>query len=183
MKIDVVGHLDDKHLDEAWQLYEAAFTDLDALTVQRHLMYRNEFDEVAADGRVDKYLALDDDGSLRGLATFTNMLAAMPLISPRYFARRWPALYAHDAIWYCGFVAVPEHQPGVFVELVEAMYRRAEEDGGVIALDVCGHNMAVHRLDRGIATLLRRVSAGRVRCGLADTQNFFVYETAPGVTV
>jgi hypothetical protein len=165
---------------EAWALYEAAFRDLNAMTVQRHLMYRSEFDEVMADWRVDKWLALDG-GRLVGLATYANILEAMPLISPAYFERRWPQLYAEERIWYCGFVAVPGHNHGVFMDLVAGMYRHAAERGGVIALDMPRYNIDRHRLDRAVRILLTKVSQGQVRCEEADAQVFMVYETAPEV--
>ncbi len=108
-----------------------------------------------------------------------RVLGRWSLISPEYFARRWPAHYAGNRIWYCGFVAVPGHQHGVFVELIEAMYRHAEEHQGVISLDICRYNIESYRLDRAIATWLRRISGGQVRCETADTQTFMTYETAP----
>lgn len=178
MKIDVLPEICGGQLEEAWDLYESAFADLNALTVQRHLMFRTEFDAVAADRRIDKWLALSDDGVLLGLATYTNDLAAWPLISPAYFKRRWPQHYASRRIWYCGFVAVPGHHKGVFVELIEAMYRHAEEQRGVISLDVCRHNIQTYRLDAAIAQWLHRISGGQVRCDAADAQTFMVYETA-----
>ncbi|MFF5232672.1 hypothetical protein [Dactylosporangium sp. NPDC000521] len=179
MKIDVRTDLVDEQLEQAWQLYEAAFRHLNALTIQRHLMYRSEFDDVMFDRRVEKWLVYSDDGVLLGLATYTNQLSAWPLISPEYFARRWPVHYAEHRIWYCGFVAVPTHEHGMFVKLIEAMYRHAEEHDGVISLDICRHNIEAYRLDRAINTWLRRVSDNRVRCETADAQTFMIYETAP----
>jgi hypothetical protein len=179
MKIDVLPYLVEERREEAWALYDTAFRDLNALTVQRHLMYRSEFEDLMADTRVDKWCAMSDDGILLGLSTYTNELTAWPLISPEYFARRWPVEYAEHRIWYCGFVAVPGHQPGVFVDLIEAMYRRAEEQHGVISLDICRHNIESYNLDRSIASWLNRISGGQVRCEAADSQTFMIYETAP----
>ena len=127
MKIDVLPDLIGERLDEAWNLYQTAFEHLNAMTIRRHLMYREEFEDVMHDWRIDKWCVLSDDGVLQGLAVYTNDLKSWPLISPDYFARRWPEEFAENRIWYCGFVAVPGHQRGVFVELIEAMYRRADE--------------------------------------------------------
>jgi hypothetical protein len=179
VKIDVISDVVGDRLTEAWDLYETAFRDLNALTVQRHLMTRGEFDAVAADRRVEKWLAISDAGVLHGLATYTNQLDAMPLISPAYFARRWPVEYAEQRIWYCGFVAVPGHQQGVFLELITAGYRQAEELRGIIALDICRHNIEKYQLDKRVARWLQHISGGQVRCDVADTQSFFTYETAP----
>lgn len=166
---------------DAWDLYRTAFEDLNAMTVQRHLMTRSEFTEVMLDRRIEKYRATDDAGQLVGLSTYTNVLEAMPLISPAYFARRWPRLHAAGKIWYCGFVAVPNHDAGVFSDLVTAMYREAEQHGGVIALDICRYNIDRHHLDRAIQLMLHRISDGQVRCEEADAQVFEIYETAPAV--
>jgi hypothetical protein len=174
--VDVVGG---SLLDEVWDLYYAAFRELNEMTVQRHLMYRPEFDAVMADPRIDKYLALDDAGRVAGLSVYTNQLAAWPLISPAYFRRRWPVHYAEYRIWYCGFVAVPGHQPGIFTTLVEAMYRHAEQHQGVISLDICQLNIDAHRLDKVIATWLTRISNRKVRVDRGDVQTFRIYETCP----
>ena len=184
MKVDVVESLSGNALELAWELYERAFRGMDGLAVQRHLMHRGEFDDVAGDRRVLKYCALDDDGTLCGLATYTNVLDAMPLISPAYFARRWPKHYAEGRVWYCGFVAVDPTGNGAFPALVAAMYERADAHawagrGWVAALDLCRHNAVERRLDRAIASLLRRISAGRVRAEPADAQTYWVYETVP----
>jgi hypothetical protein len=107
MVIKIVEQVNDEELLQSlWELYSDAFKDLNSLAVQRHLMYRNEFDEVMRDQRVQKYLCLDDDGTLYGLSTYTNDLAAVPLIAPEYFERHWPDHYAARKIWYIGFVAV-----------------------------------------------------------------------------
>ena len=165
----------------AWDLYGAAFVELAAFAVQRHLMFRTEFDGVMTDKRVRKYLSFDRAGGLRGLSTFTNDLAAMPLVSPEYFQRRWPRHFVERRVWYCGFVAVADSARGstAFGELVEAMYRTAEEHDGVIGLDLCEHNDQTRHLSRVIGLLLHRVSRGKVRTERADIQQFWTYETAP----
>lgn len=178
--ITVEAKLSDDQCGAAWRLYEAAFADLDTVTVQRHLMLRHEFDEVARDGRVDKYLAHTDGGVLCGLATYTNDLYAMPLISPRYFARRFPQHFADRRIWYCGFVAVAPGHEGVFAAMVEAMYSVADREGGIISLDYCRRNVD-RGLPRAVRIMLHRVSGGRVQCEAADHQEFWIYDTAPEV--
>ena len=106
MKVELVESLSTDARPEAWRLYTEVFDDLRFRAVQRQVMYRPEFDSVMTDRRVSKCLAQDDGGGLRGLSTFTNDLAAVPLISPEYFERRWPDRFAARRIWYCGFVAV-----------------------------------------------------------------------------
>jgi hypothetical protein len=140
-------------------------------------MHRSEFDEVMADNRIAKYLVTDRRGALRGLATYTNDLRAVPLISPDYFSRRWPHHFAERRIWYCGFVAVRSGSPntGVFVRLVEAMYRVAVAQRGIIAMDFCRHNEEIRALSRVVQTMLHRLS-GEVRSHRMDEQTYWLYE-------
>jgi hypothetical protein len=177
MNVKVVDEVHENLIEEAWQLYHDAFRDLNALAVQRHLMYRHEFDEVMLDERVQKYLCLDDDDTLCGLSTYTNNLHAMPLISPQYFERRWPQHYAERRIWYCGFVAVhPDRRAGsVFIELVRAMYLVAAAQNGIISLDMCRLNDQSRRMSKVIPLMLHRLS-GDVRTERMDEQSYWLYE-------
>jgi hypothetical protein len=177
MSIKVVDAVQEDLMAEVWDLYYTTFHELNAFAVQRHLMFRSEFDEVMLDTRVLKYLCLADDGSLCGLSTYTNMLDAMPLISPAYFERRWPELYAQNRIWYCGFVAVEKNGRAItaFSELVEAMYLTAAERHGIIGLDFCRFNDDQRHMARVIELKLRRLS-GHVRAERMDEQAFWLYE-------
>ncbi len=176
VNVKVVQALDAHLLPRAWAMYWDAFNQLNAEAVQRHLMRRHEFDQVMADGRVQKYLCFDDTDTLVGLATYTNQLDAVPLISPAYFARRWPDLFDEHRIWYCGFVSVaPAAQAtGPFQALVESMWRQADDTAGVIVLDLCRRNA-----DRGLAQtiplMLGRL-AGTVRTERLDEQSYWMYE-------
>ncbi len=182
MKIVVEEQIRDGLLDDAWKLYDEAFRHLNTLTIQRHLMKRSEFEDVCWDRRIQKWLAYDDGGQLVGLATYTNILEAWPLISPEYFQQRWPQLYALSRIWYCGFVAVTAGaEAGVFTSMITGMYKVVERDGGVIGLDFCRHNDQAYRIGKAISLSLKRISDGRVRAERADEQTFMIYETAPSV--
>jgi hypothetical protein len=178
MDVKVVDKVGADLLDEAWTLYFDAFEELNTLAVQRHLMWRWEFDDVMADARIRKYLALDDTGRLVGLSAYTNDLHAVPLISPAYFRRHYPAEYAAGQVWYCEFVAVTrsgKDQPdgGAFAALVEAMWRDA--NGGIIALDMCRINADVRGMSRVVPLMLHRL-AGEVRTERADEQSYWIYE-------
>ena len=173
--VDQVTH--DDFLEPAWRLYDDAFRELNALAVQRHLMYRSEFDEVMRDARVQKYLCLDDDGTLVGLSTYTNNLSAMPLIAPEYFQRRWPDLFQQHKIWYCGFVAVLPggREKRAFADLVEAMYLVAANQNGIIGLDFCGFNDERRNMSRVIRLMLNRLSGG-VKAECMDQQSYWLYQ-------
>jgi hypothetical protein len=164
-------------LDDAWALYFNAFNELNALAAQRHLMTRAEFDTVMGDKRVWKYVTFDERAALCGLGTFTNDLDAVPLISPRYFERQWPAEYAERRIWYVGFVAA--HQRGragnlrPFHTIVAAMIAAAK--GGLIGLDLCTHNESVKHLPRAVNLMLARTS-GAVPSGVTDRQSYWLFD-------
>lgn len=165
--------------DEGWRLYGTAFDELRTRAVQRHLMFRDEFDGVMADPRVTKYVVADRDhgGRMCGLATMTNFLDAVPLISPDYFAHRWPQRYAERTIWYVGFVAVhPDYQgTGVFATIVGSMCRLVAEAGGVAALDVCRRAEQVYGLPQAIARLNATFAAGGSSERM-DEQSYWAYE-------
>jgi hypothetical protein len=164
--------------DDLWKLYEAAFREVNAFAVQRHLMHREEFNEVMADARVGKYISRGPDGTFDGLSTFTNDLDAVPLISPEYFARRWPQHYAEKRIWYVGFVAVhPDREGhGVFGRLVEAMYRPIVDQDAVVGLDMCRFNTDARRLGHVTTLLLGRITGRQVPTEVMDEQSYWLYD-------
>ncbi|HEY2672978.1 MAG TPA: hypothetical protein VGJ07_21795 [Rugosimonospora sp.] len=175
MSIKIVDEIHESLIEDAWALYYEAFRELNALAVQRHLMYRSEFDEVMLDRRVQKYLCLDDDAALCGLSTYSNDLDAVPLISPQYFERRWPRHYAERRIWYVGFVAVRADAPlTTFTQLITAMHETSTRDA-ITALDVCARTDAVRHLPRSVRVLLHRIS-GNVRMERLDEQSYWLYE-------
>jgi hypothetical protein len=178
MLVKVMDQITDEDLHKAvWTLYEDAFADLRSLAVQRHLMYRSEFDEVMYDTRISKYLALDDDGTLCGIATYTNDLEAVPLIAPEYFERHWPDHYAAKKIWYIGFVAVSPQAQGreAFAQLVEQMYMLASSQNGLVGLDICTYNDDVRRMSRIFRLMVSRLSEN-MRFQRIDQQSYWLYE-------
>lgn len=184
MVIKVVDQInDDEILESAWQLYVDAFRELNTLAVQRHLMYRSEFDEVMNDQRVQKYLCLDDAGTLCGLSTYTNDLDAVPLISPGYFARHWPDHYAARRIWYIGFVAVHPQAQGrhMFSQLVEEMYVVAATQNGLVGIDICTYNDNVRNLSHIFRSMVERLTAN-MRFERIDQQSYWLYDFTPEVT-
>ena len=179
MVIKIVEQVNDEELLESlWGLYYEAFKDLNSLAVQRHLMYRHEFDDVMRDQRVQKYLCLDDDGTLYGLSTYTNNLDAVPLIAPQYFERHWPDHYAARKIWYIGFVAVDPKVQGkrhAFAELVEEMYMVAATQNGLVGLDVCNYNDDTRSMTRIFRMMVSRLS-DTMRFERIDQQSYWLYE-------
>jgi hypothetical protein len=141
--------------EQAWKLYSLAFDELRYLAVQRHVMYDDEFDAVMADPLVDKYLLWDGEGALQALSTMTTHLRSMPLVSPEYFAHRWPDRYHAGQIYYIGFLGVhpDSHGSGVFGDLVRAMTGPVADVGGLAVIDVCTYNKDRLHLPRAIRWL------------------------------
>ncbi|OLB77386.1 MAG: hypothetical protein AUI14_16390 [Actinobacteria bacterium 13_2_20CM_2_71_6] len=179
MNIKVVDELHESLVEDAWALYHEAFRELNTLAVQRHLMYRSEFDDVMRDRRVQKYLCLDDNGELCGLSTYTNNLDAVPLISPQYFQRRWPEHYEQGRIWYIGFVAVNAkgRADHAIAEMIREMHAVAAAHYGIVGLDVCRVNNELRRLPRAVGmSVLRLGGPGSVQVERADEQSYWLYE-------
>ncbi|WP_369812603.1 GNAT family N-acetyltransferase [Kineosporia sp. A_224] len=176
MEVHELTVVDDTTREECWAVYERAFGPLRARAVQRHLMHRHEFDEVLSDPRVDKYVAVDGSRVV-AMATLTNDLSAVPLISPEYFQTRWPEHYAAGHVWYVGFLGIdPDYRrTSVSALLIRALGARAAVTGGVVGVDICDFNEETLRLARSIRTLGRVVSAESVLHRL-DAQTFWAYE-------
>ena len=168
---------EDETIHAAWDLYQRAFEELRSLAVQRHLMYFDEFVDVMKDQRVQKYLALRDDGTLCGISTYTNDLQAVPLIAPEWFERHWPEHYATNRIWYIGFVAVDTEAQGlrVFAELVEQMYLVASNQNGLVGLDICTHNDEMRHMSRVFRSMIRRW-APTMKFDRIDQQSYWLYQ-------
>jgi hypothetical protein len=169
---------DDRLLEAAWNLYLEAFEDLNARAAQRHLMYRPEFDEVMQDTRIDKYLAMEADGTLSGIACYTNYLEAIPLIAPAYFERNWPEHFAARRIWYIVFVATSQHAQGndAFAQIVEQMYLVAATQNGLVGLDICSYNDEVRRMSKIFRLMVGRLCNNNMRFSRVDQQSFWMYE-------
>jgi hypothetical protein len=178
MLVKVVDQITDEDLHEGvWTLYQDAFQELNTMAAQRHLMTKSEFDEVMLDTRIDKYLALDDDGTLCGVSTYTNDLDAVPLISPPYFERHWPEQYAARKIWYIGFVAVSPEAQGreAFGLLVEQMYLVASAQNGMVGLDICTYNDDARHMSRVFRLMVSRL-ADNMRFNRIDQQSYWLYD-------
>ena len=113
---------------------------------------------------------------MAALATFTNQLDAMPLISPDFFAHRWPQLYEDHRIWYIGFFLVdPEHRSsGIFERVIAHMWRQVVESRGIALLDIARRNEQIGLPD-GIHRVLQSLTPGMQATRL-DEQTYWLYE-------
>jgi ribosomal protein S18 acetylase RimI-like enzyme len=174
------------HLSEpSWALYQAAFDRLRIRAAQRHLMLRHEFDAVMADPRLKKLLVFDD--ASRGqnpvaMSAVTDDLDSVPLISPEYYAHRWPLEYAQRRIWYVVFLAVSSDYQGTGAAtlLVGEVTRHLRKTGGVIAADFCTYNENTMKLPTLFLRMARTYSSGGSLERL-DSQSYWACEfAAPG---
>jgi hypothetical protein len=177
MRVWSKDFVDGDALEPLWLLYGEALGELRTRAVQRHLMTRDEFAGVMRDRRVVKCVAEDDAGAPAGLATLTDDLDAVPLISPDYFAHRWPEWYARRRIWYALFVAVDQSVQAaqIFPEFIAALGRLPGDEGGIVAMDFCRERDAVDRMPAAIGWLIGREVAG-VRGERLDEQSYWAYE-------
>ena len=164
--------------ERAWEAYCDSFAELRAAAIQRHVMTRAEFDDVMADERVTVYLAQRPDGVVAGLATLANDLRAMPLVSPEFFAARWPEHYAAGRCWYIGFVGVRsgEQGGGAFQLMVGTVAATLGPRGGVLVLDVPQRNMEGFHVPRAVKRIADAVVAD-VEYEMVDAQGYWAYTT------
>jgi len=182
MHIEFEKAVPSTEIEATWLLYNRALEELRRTAVQRHVMYRAEFDVVMADERVWKYRGVSDAGEAAALATFTNRLEAMPLISPEYFAHRWPERYGAHSIWYIGFFVIdPDHRSsGIFEWVIEHMWRQVVDSDGIAMLDISRRNERIGLAD-GIHAVLESLTPG-MRASREDEQTYWLYEPPTGAT-
>ena len=156
--------------------YEETFRAVNQMAAQRHLMTYDEFMQVQYDPRVTKYAAYADDGTPIGQSCITDDLAAWPLVSPEYFAARWPDLYRTHRIFYVGYVGAHSgpHRHGVFGALLAEMAPRVVGVTGVAVMDVCARNLWKPDVPRGAARVLGGLS-DRLRFARIDRQEFWAF--------
>jgi hypothetical protein len=179
IRIHVRTRVDGDERRSAWRTYAEAFEPLKAVAIQRAVMTPAEFDELMDDERVTKYLAMDSAGTVKGLGTMTSQIEAMTLVSPDFFAARWPEHWAAGRCYYIGIVAAAPDRQGtaLFSELIQLMSYTASLTGGVAVLDVCRRNAELHGLPQAIARICSTVVPG-VGIELVDTQEYWAY-TSP----
>lgn len=128
--------------ERLWDLYRVAFEPLRTRAAARHVLRREEFDDELADPRVTKLLARDDQGAAIGLTTLATDLAAVPWVSPEYYAARYPEHTARGAVWYIGFtLAHPRLRPTrTFLDMIDALVAHLAANHVVCAYDISRFN-------------------------------------------
>lgn len=156
-----------------YAMYLEAFGPLAARAAARHVIERDEFDHEMADARIRKYTIWRNPESPVALATITNDLAAMPWVSPDFFAARHPEQARRRAIHYLGLalVAPARGQFRLLERLVQEVVAECVEQRGVLAYDVCRWNDTRIRFGRRAEAILRRIAP--VQVGVADVQTYY----------
>jgi hypothetical protein len=176
--------VDGPEAEACWSFYDRAFEGLRTRAAQRHALTRAEFDDQMSDERVVKYLVYNPDNISKpvGMATMTNDLQAVPLISPEFYQARWPQFYAQQQIWYIGFLAIDAdyHGTGVLAQMIGALTTIVPDQGGIMCVDICSFNEEELKLPETILRLARTFSRHLERHRL-DAQVFWGYEFASSV--
>jgi hypothetical protein len=184
LELLVVNVVEGDLRERAWDAYSASFEELRSAAIQRHVMTRAEFDDVMVDDRVAVYLAQRPDQTIAAIATLANDLAAMPLVSPDFFAARWPEHYAAGRCWYIGFVGVrPDEQGGgAFQLIVGTVAATLGPRGGVLVLDVPQRNMEGFHVPRAVKRIADAVIPD-VSYEMVDAQGYWAYTTPVPVEI
>lgn len=174
IRVTCLREADAELADRFWPLYEEAFGPMRVRAAARQVLTRQEFDDEVTNPRVWKYVAWDEAGEPVGLTTLTDDLAAVPWISPEYYAHRYPDHWERRAVFYLGFTLVKpalRHSRVLYAMLRPAVHRIASRRG-VCAYDVCGFNDATLRFGLGLERLVHRFSEAEV--STVDVQTYYV---------
>lgn len=161
--------------DDIWEFYGDTFDPINPYAAMRHRLNGEEFDTLALDPAVEKYVAYNDHGEIIGLSMQTSRLLSWPGVSDEYFERRYPAQVAAGRFWYVVFVGAaargrPHHTFGRLLQEMTANRR----DGGIWGMDFCRAN-----LDRGILELIKKRLCEfdeRTRISEEDRQVYYVID-------
>ncbi|MFD6445802.1 hypothetical protein ACFWEJ_11895 [Promicromonospora sp. NPDC060204] len=165
--------VDGADAERFWTLYLDAFEPLRTRAAARHVLHREEFDAEMADPRVTKLLVRDDQGDAVGLTTLATDLAAVPWVSPEFFAARYPEHAARGALWYIGFTLA---HPGrratrTFMDMIDALVGHLAEHRVVCAYDVSRFNDDSLRFAENLRRHLERTQDVTVET--VDRQSYY----------
>lgn len=158
-----------RDVDEHYEFYSKVFADIDELSVQKHLMEFDDFDDLWSDPLVIKFFAHDDAGELVGMSVMGNHFSSWPLLSERYFKKHYPDHVKRDAIWYIGFTGAT--QPHVFHALVEKMYAHVGKDG-IVVVDFSHWNVMQNKMPQKTVHILKQIEP-ETSIALMDRQSFY----------
>lgn len=154
MKVTNEKAIDPELVELFYKLYASAFAPVASLAAARHVLSFAEFAGEMADERIEKHVFRNEFGEPVALATYTRDLAAVPWISPAFYARRFPEHAARGGIVYLGYSLVhPAHQGrGLMSVLLEDAVATVRAVDGIGVFDVAENASFLHRGEVGAAS-------------------------------
>jgi hypothetical protein len=173
LTVTIESAVDESTARRFYDLYVQTFGDLTVKAVARQLLHREEFMEEMLDGRVEKFLARNDEGEPVAMATLTRDLETVPWISPGYFAHHYPEQTSRKAVFYLGFILVEAQyrRSHLFIDMLTKVAEMVIEERGVCAWDICSHNNQSFGLAEAIEGICNRMATFDV--GPIDTQTYY----------
>ena len=159
--------------ESLYELYRRAFDPLRPRAAARQVLSEQEFKAQMADGRIDKYLAWEDETAPVGVVTLTRELEAIPWISPEYYAACYPDHWARNAIYYLGYILISRavRRTGFLETVTRLLVEPMVAERAVLVYDVCSYNNQVLGFSKLIAETFRRCSNSEPR--ELDTQVYY----------
>jgi hypothetical protein len=161
--------------DALWEAYYENFQPLAELAMLQHLFSREEIMAELANPDILKIVAWQD-GRPVGLGMVTNVLEAVPQISPQFLRAKYPEHAARQAIYFGILVMVSPRVRGrtIFGRVYTELWQVPAKAGGVLAFDICEFNRTLFDAD----ALAGRIASQfpRANVGVVDRQTWYVAE-------
>jgi hypothetical protein len=158
-----------------WEGYRENFAPLAELAILQHIYPREEILAELANPDILKIVGWQD-GRPVGLGMVTNVLEAVPQISPDFLRAKYPEHAARQAIYFGILVMVSPRVRGrtLFGRIYTELWQVPARVGGVLAFDVCEFNRTSFDAD----ALASRIAAQfpRAHVGVVDRQTWYVAE-------
>ena len=158
-----------------WEAYYENFQPLAELAMLQHVFSREEIMAELANPDILKIVAWQD-GHPVGLGMVTNVLEAVPQISPQFLRAKYPEHAARQAIYFGILVMVSPRVRGrtIFGRVYTELWQVPAKAGGVLAFDICEFNRTLFDAD----ALAGRIASQfpRANVGVVDRQTWYVAE-------
>ncbi len=168
-------HIDGDNAEALWDAYFENFQPLAELAMLQHVFSREEIMAELANRDILKIVAWQD-GRPVGLGMVTNVLEAVPQISPEFLRAKYPEHAARQAIYFGILVMVSPRVRGrtIFGRIYTELWQVPAKAGGVLAFDICEFNRTLFDAD----ALATRIASQfpRSNVGVVDRQTWYVAE-------
>ena len=168
-------HIDGDNAEALWVAYHENFQPLAELAMLQHVFSREEILAELANPDILKIVAWQDGGPV-GLGMVTNVLEAVPQISPQFLRAKYPEHAARNAIYFGILVMVSPRVRGrtTFGRIYTELWQVPAKAGGVLAFDICEFNRTLFDAD----ALTSRIASQfpRANVGVVDRQTWYVAE-------